>query len=113
MNAFSRLRRLPFEALVLFIVQKSSAPPSVCLSDFFQDQSKAIPTRSSFSQARVKAFKRLNMLFGQAIFTSRFWSQENGQTLDVRDLFSLGRAQIVVIDAQMERFDTSEAALCD
>lgn len=66
MNAFSRVRRLPFEALVLFIVQKTNASLSVGLSGFFQDQGKQTPTKSSFTQARsslcFKTFKRLNML---------------------------------------------------
>lgn len=151
MHAFSRVRRLPFSALVLFIIQKTNSPLSVCLSDFFQDQGKPIPTKSSFSQARsslcFKTFKRLNLLICKLFYshaTTKKWKgfrilAVDGSTLRLPDHPSLGEKfsrhafganksvqywmsrvsflydvfNKIVLDAQMERFNTSEAALCD
>jgi hypothetical protein len=145
------MRRLPFEALVLFIIQKTNASLSVCLSGFFQDQGKQIPTKSSFTQARsslcFKAFKRLNVLICNLFYQhekGKKWKgfrvlSIDGSTLRLPDHPSLvnkfsrhafGAKKTVdrwmsrisflydvlnnvVIDAQMESFDTSEATLCD
>lgn len=151
MNSFSRLRRLPFEALVLFIIQKTNASASVCLSDFFQDQGRQIPTKSSFTQSRAslcfKAYKRLDMLICKLFYqsvNSKKWKgfrvlSVGGSTLRLPNHPSLSKKfsrhsfgakksverwmsrisflydvlNNVVIDAQMESFDTSEATLCD
>ena len=48
LNAFSRVRRLPFEAVVLFIIEKTTSTLSVGLTSFFSDSS-LVPTKSSFS----------------------------------------------------------------
>jgi hypothetical protein len=150
LNAFSRVRQLPFEAVVLFIIEKSTSSLSVSLTSFFAE-SRLAPTKSSFSQARAflcfKVFKRLNLWI-----LSQFYSQwkykkwkgfrvlsVDGSTLRLPDhptlqeKFSrhafgakksverwMSRISFlydvlngVVIDAQMESFDTSEANLCD
>ena len=150
MHSFTRVRRLPFEAMVVFLIDKTNASLSVCLSNFFSHEGH-IPTKSSFSQARsflcFKVFKRLNVWL-----CSQFYSQQNskkwkgfrvlsidGSTLRLPDHPSLeekfsrhyfgakktvarwmSRVSFlydvlnnVVIDAQMESFDTSEATLCD
>jgi hypothetical protein len=149
LNAFSRVRQLPFEAVVLFIIEKSTSSLSVSLTSFFAE-SRLAPTKSSFSQARAflcfKVFKRLNLWI-----LSQFYSQwkykkwkgfrvlsVDGSTLRLPDhptlqeKFSrhafgakksverwMSRISFlydvlngVVIDAQMESFDTSEANLC-
>jgi hypothetical protein len=73
LNAFSRVRQLPFEAVVLFIIEKSTSSLSVSLTSFFAE-SRLAPTKSSFSQARAflcfKVFKRLNLWI-----LSQFYSQ--------------------------------------
>lgn len=150
LNAFSRVRQLPFEAVVLFIIEKSTSSLSVSLTSFFTE-SRLVPNKSSFSQARAflcfKVFKRLNLWI-----LSQFYSQwkykkwkgfrvlsVDGSTLRLPDhptlqeKFSrhafgakksverwMSRISFlydvlngVVIDAQMESFDTSEANLCD
>lgn len=150
MNAFTRVRQLPFEATLLFIIQKSTASLSVGLADFFQDNQHTVPSKSSFSQARTslcyKAFKRLNLMICRLFYEqSKYikWKEfrvlaVDGSTLRLPDHPSLsekfsrhsfGAKQTVdrwmsrisflydvfnnvVIDAQMESFDTSEASLC-
>ena len=150
MTSFTRVRRLPFEAIVLFIIEKTNSSLSVCLSDFFYNSAQ-LPTKGGFSQARsflcFKVFKRLNLWVA-----NRFYQQCNynkwkghrvlsidGSTLRLPDHRSLAdkfsrhafgakksverwmcRVSFlydvlnkVVIDAQMESFDTSEASLCD
>lgn len=151
LGAFSRVRLLPFEAIILFIIQKSNSSLSVCLSDFFQSQGLPSPTKSSFTQARsnlcFKVFKRLNILVYTIFYQSvnyKKWKgfrilSIDGSTLRLPDHPSLSEkfsnhkfgakrtvshsmARVsflydvlnkVVIDAQMESFNTAEATLCD
>lgn len=151
MNTFTRVRRLPFEALVLFIIEKTNASLSVCLADFFQEYGVRIPTKSSLTQARsslcYKAFKRLNLFLGKLFYRTgkiKKWKgfrilAVDGSTLRLPNHESLASKfsrhsfgakktvdrwmsrvsflydvlNEVVIDAQMESFDTSEATLCD
>ena len=150
LHSFTRVRRLPFEAVVLFIIEKTNSSLSVCLADFFSN-SVSIPTKSSFSQARIslcfKVFKRLNLWVTNQFYhhiNYRKWKNFrilsiDGSTLRLPDHPSLeekfsrhafgakrsverwmSRVSFlydvlnkVVIDAQMESFDTSEASLCD
>ena len=145
------MRRLPFEALVLFIIQKTNASLSVCLCDFFENNGHQPPTKSSFTQSRASlcytTFKRLNLLVCKLFYQSgqyKKWKgfrilSVDGSTLRLPDHSSLAgkfsrhsfgakrsvkrwmsRVSFlydvlnnVVIDSQMESFDTSEAALCD
>lgn len=48
----------------MFIIQKSTASLSTCLSNYFSDVSASIPTKAAFSKARLSlshtVFKRLN-----------------------------------------------------
>lgn len=151
LNSFTRSRLLPFEAIVLFLVQKSNSSLSVCLTDFFSGNSKILPTKSAFSQARAflcfKVFKRLNLLVCRLFYSKSKYKKwkafrvlsVDGSTLRLPDHPSLGNKfsrhafgakktvnrwmsrisflydvlNNVVIDAQMESFDTSEATLCD
>jgi len=150
LHSFTRVRRLPFEAIVLFTIEKTNASLSVCLSHFF-GETENIPTKSSFSQARsflcYKVFKRLNVwICSQFYGNGRYnkWKgfrvlSVDGSTIRLPDHPSLqekfsrhafgakktvkrwmSRVSFlydvlnnVVIDAQMESFDTSEATLCD
>ena len=151
LNSFTRKRQLPFEALFLFIVQKTKASLSISLSEFFQDTGQQTPTKSSLSQARshlcFKAFKRINLLICKLFYEQnkvRKWKgfrvlAIDGSTLQLPNHPSLvekfskhafGAKRTVehwmsrvsffydvlngmIIDAQMESFDTSEATLCD
>ena len=151
LNSFTRVRRLPFEALVLFIIQKTNSSLSICLAEFFQEHGLAVPTKSSLSQARsmlcFKAFKRLNLLICRIFYdegTTKKWKgfrilAIDGSTLQLPNHDSLASKfskhsfganktvakwmsrvsflydvlNEVIIDAQMESFDTSEATLCD
>jgi len=150
LHSFTRIRLLPFEAMVLFIIEKTTTSLSVSLSSFFSNEGH-IPTKSSFSQARsflcFKVFKRLNIwacnqFYGKGSYKS--WKglrilSIDGSTVRLPDHPSLkekfsrhafgakksverwmSRVSFlydvlnkVVIDAQMESFDTSEATLCD
>lgn len=150
LNAFTRVRQLPFEALLLFIIQKSTASLSVGLAEFFQDSGHLIPSKSSFSQARsslcFKAFKRLNLMICRLFYENssvKRWKgfrilAIDGSTLKLPDHDSLAEKfskhsfganrtverwmsrvsflydvlNNVIIDAQMESFNTSEATLC-
>lgn len=150
LSSFTRVRRLPFEAMVLFIIEKTNAPLSVCLSSFFSETGY-IPTKSSFSQARsflcFKVFKRLNLWVVNKFYRQCAYEKWKGHRVlsidgstlslpdhpSMADKFSrhafgakntvkhwMSRVSFlydvlnnVVIDAQMERFSTSEAALCD
>lgn len=151
LHAFTRVRRLPFEAIVLFIIEKTNSSLSVCLDEFFADKGSTIPTKSSFSQARLclcfKVFKRLNLWVANYFYHQCNYNKWkgfrilsiDGSTLRLPDHASLeerfsrhafgakksverwmSRVSFlydvlnkVVIDAQMESFDTSEATLCD
>ena len=151
MNAFTRSRRLPFGVILLFIIQKSNASLQICLSGFFDEHKGPVPTKSSFSQARLglcyKVFKRLNLwVAGQFYHLGKYktWKSfrvlcVDGSTLRLPDHSSLAgkfsrhcfgaeksvahwmsrvsflydTLNNVIIDAQMESFDTSEATLCD
>jgi len=68
-----RKRLLPFEAVVLFLIQKTTSSLSVSLTDFFADSKRLPPSKSAFSQARVKlcykVFKRLNLLICRLFYT--------------------------------------------
>lgn len=141
---------MPFEAIVLFLIQKTTASLSVCLTDFFSDQEIIPPTKSAFSQARAslcyKVFKRLNLIVCRFFYDqadTKKWKgfrilSVDGSTLRLPDHKSLkskfsqhsfgakkttkrwmSRISFlydvlnnVIIDAQMESFKTSEAALC-
>ena len=67
LSSFTRVRRLSFQAIVLFIIQKSNSSLSACLFDFFDNHERIPPTKSAFSLARAplcfKVFKRLNLMF--------------------------------------------------
>lgn len=149
LNAFTRKRRLPFEALVLFLIQKINTSLSVCLSEFFFDTIP--PTKGALTQARSflcpKVFKRLNLFVCGLFYRSGHFKKwkgfrvlsVDGSTLRLPDHPSLkekfsrhafgAKKQVkhwmsrisflydvlnnVVIDAQMESFDTAESTLCD
>lgn len=123
----------------------------ICLSSFFDEQKRAAPTKSSFSQARsglcYKAFKRLNLWVTNQFYglgKHKKWKGfrvlcVDGSTLRLpnhpslsekfsrhsfgakktvahwmsRVSFLYDTLNNVIIDAQMESFDTSEATLCD
>lgn len=150
MNSFLRVRRLPFEAIVIFLIQKTNSSLSVCLSDFFSQVNLPAPTKSGLSQARsflcYKVFKRLNLWACRCFYNQgnfKKWKgfrvlSIDGSTLQLpnhaslKEKFSqhafgakrsvkkwMSRISFlydvlnhVVVDAQMESFDTSEASLC-
>ena len=149
-NSFLRSRRLPFESVVLFLIQKSTSSLSVSLYDFFSTQNLPSPTKSSFTQARAslcyKVFKRLTLLVCQLFYEHvnfKKWKgfrilSVDGSTLQLPNHPSLQQKfsrhafgakkkverwmsrisflydvlNNIVIDAQMESFNTSESSLC-
>jgi len=70
--SFTRNRLMPFQSIIVFILQKTGSSLQVCLDEFFVDALR-VPRKSAFSQARkflsYKVFKRLNLLVNAIFYT--------------------------------------------